>query len=256
MKKYIFAILLLLNTTIFSDTKCFIASQDGVVIQEEGDCNTRHSPCSTFKIPLSVMGYDAGILIDELNPKWSFQEGYVDFRENWKQDHWPTNWMEHSCVWYSHVIARILGIEKFKDYVARFDYGNMDVSGKDALRRAWLSSSLKISGFEQIAFLEKLLDGALPTSQKSHELTSNILFIEDLNGWKLYGKTGSGDFVNDDGSKNAQRQIGWFIGWIRKDDQKIIFAHYVEDEKILDYSSGRMAKEEAKNKLLALIEKQ
>lgn len=38
----------------------------------------RTTPACSFNIALSLMGYDAGILIDEKNPTWDFQEGYDD----------------------------------------------------------------------------------------------------------------------------------------------------------------------------------
>ena len=40
------------------------------------------------------------------------------------------DWMKNSCVWYSQIITnKELGLEKFRDYVTKFDYGNRDISG-------------------------------------------------------------------------------------------------------------------------------
>jgi len=39
--------------------------------------NKRYSPCSKFKITLSLIGYDAGILKDEHHPIWEYRNGYV-----------------------------------------------------------------------------------------------------------------------------------------------------------------------------------
>lgn len=260
MKKTILflSIGLLLSTPIFAETKCFLAKENHKVIKQEGDCNSRHSPCSTFKIPLSLMGFDSGILIDQTHPEWAFKPGYVDWFEAWKQPHHPTNWMKNSCVWYSQVLTNKLGLKKFKSYVAKLNYGNQDISGdkgKDnGLTDSWLSSSLQISGAEQIAFLQKLIMGSLPVSHESQEFTKNILFVEELpNGWSFYGKTGTGYLLNHDGSRNEDRQIGWFIGWIEKGDRKIVFAHYIEDDQKMDSPAGRRAKEIAKEKLLKVL---
>lgn len=60
------------NTAI----KCFLAKENNTVIKQEGDCQTRYTPQSIFKIALSLMGYDAGILENESQPEWPFKEGY------------------------------------------------------------------------------------------------------------------------------------------------------------------------------------
>ena len=50
-----------------------------IVIEMGPHIQKRISPCSTFKMALSLMGYDAGILKDENTPVWDFQEGYDDW---------------------------------------------------------------------------------------------------------------------------------------------------------------------------------
>lgn len=248
----------LLELEAVADTGCFIIQEKEHILKQEGDCTSGHSPCSTFKIPISLMGFDSGILIDQAHPEWLFKPGYVDWVERWLQPHNPTHWIKNSCVWYSQVITKTLGQAKFKSYITKFNYGNQDISGdknKDnGLTNCWLSSSLQISGFEQIAFLQKFIAGSLPVSPKSHQMTKNILFIEELpNGWTLYGKRAGGYLLNNNGSHNRDRQIGWFIGWIEKGDRKIIFAHYIEDTQRMDSPAGKRAQEVARKKLLEII---
>ncbi len=247
-----------LNNIAFANTNCFLAVENDRVIKREGSYEQGHSPCSTFKIAISLMGYNEDILIDETHPELPFQDGYVDWLEIWKQPHNPTTWMKDSCVWYSQVITQKLGMQKFKKYITKFDYGNHDVSGdkgkNDGLTHSWLSSSLQVSPAEQVKFLQKLLNNKLPVSLKSHEMTKKILFVGDLiSGWKLYGKTGTGYFLNHDGSIDRERQIGWFVGWVENSDRAIIFASYIEDEYKAEFSAGKRAKEEAREKLVQLI---
>jgi beta-lactamase class D len=247
---------LLLVNHVFAGT--FLAKEKTQIIKQSGDCKSRHSPCSTFKIAISLMVYNEGILKNETYPELPFKEGYVDSLDLWKQPHNPITWIKNSCVWYSQVITHKLGIEKFKNYVINFNYGNKDVSGNkgknDGLTNSWLSSSLQISAEEQVEFLQKLLDNALPVDAHAHEMTRNILFVEDfVDGWKLYGKTGSGCLLNQDGTRNPDRQIGWFVGWITKDNRTIVFAKYIEDTEKQDSFGGKRAKEAAKEELLSLI---
>jgi len=249
---------LLFANPALSGTKGFLATENDKVIIQEGDCKNRHACCSTFKIALSLMGYNEGVLENETHPELPFEQGYFDLLDVWKQPHNPTTWMKNSCVWYSQVLTQKIGMEKFKDYVTKFNYGNMDVSGDEGkdngLTHSWLSSSLQISPEEQIAFLQKLLNQKFPVTPKSCEMTKNILFVEDLGyGWKLYGKTGSGYLLNQDGSRNKDRQIGWFVGWVAKGTRTIVFAHYIEDEEKQDAPAGKRAKETAIEKLINLI---
>lgn len=242
---------------------CFMAKENGKMLVQEGECTKRHSPCSTFKIPLALMGYDSGILVDSHNPTWDFKEEYkknlsimLDF---WNQPHDPTLWQKNSAVWYSQVLTQKLGIKKFAAYVHAFNYGNQDISGErgkqNGLVHSWLSSSLKISPVEQLAFLEKLLDNTLPVSEQAQETTKQILTVEPLNdGWEMHGKTGSGNQLNTDGSRNPDRQIGWYVGWIQKGARSILFVHFIQDEEKHEVMAGKRARASAKEKLNALID--
>ena len=205
------------------------------------------------------MGYGEGILLDETNPVWRFDNQYQGSFDAWKKDHNPTTWIQNSVIWYSQAITRKLGMEKLKHYVAQFHYGNQNLSGdkgkNNGLTDSWLSSSLQISPHEQIIFLQKLIASQLPVSKKSQELTHHIIFLETLpNDWKLYGKTGSGFLKNADHSRNQDRQIGWFIGWIEKKGRNILFAYYIEDKQRVDSAAGFRAKQEAKKQLTTLIQ--
>ena len=261
MKKVILLLcsMMLSANVAFAAESCFIAKDNSVVLKREGDCKIRYSPCSTFKIALALMGYDVGILKDEMHPQWPFKPEYEAFLESWKNPHNPTSWIKNSCVWYSQVLTPQLGMKKFQDYVKEFNYGNQDISGdkgqNNGLTNAWLSSSLEISPEEQVVFLEKLLLNKLPVSTHAQTMTRNIVYVEDLShGWKLYGKTGSGYLLNADRTQKLEINHGWFIGWIAKGDKKIIFVNHIVDNKKEAEHAGPRAKEQAKEKLLHLIE--
>jgi len=267
MKKTIaiLSIALLFSASAFADSNCFLITENNKIIsQEGGGCKTRHSPCSTFKIPIAAMGYDDGFLNDEITPKltmsdedrdWLIKEKYSgNLMKIWEEPQTPTSWIKNSCVWYSQTITRKLGEKKFSSYIKKFNYGNQDVSGdigkNNGLTESWLGSSLKISPQEQIEFLKKLSNNKLPINTKASELVKNILFVEELsNGWKLYGKTGSCDSENNN-------QNGWFVGFAEKDKQKIIFANYIEEDSKSNYYGGKKAKEQVRKKLISLIEAQ
>jgi beta-lactamase class D len=202
----------------------------------EDRCKERISPCSSFKIPLSIIGFDSGILKDENYPKWNYKPEYPAVIESHAKDHIPKSWMANSVVWYSQILTKELGIEKFKEYVSKFSYGNQDLSGNpgknDGLTEAWLNSSLKISANEQIEFLKKAITYNLPVSKEAINYTKKIMFLEELpSGWKLYGKTGSSQQKNTDGSKKENMGFGWFVGFIEKQNQIYIFAANIYDKQ-------------------------
>lgn len=245
------AIIIIFSCASVHASNAFMAITGDGFVAQEGDFDVRHPPCSTFKIPIALMGYNEGILIDENQPEWQFEEGFVDWLDVWKEPQTPSSWMRDSCVWYSQSITKELGEEKFEYYVSQFDYGNRDVSGNlgkdDGLTHSWLCSSLQISVTEQVQFLQKLLENALPVSGYAHEKTREIMFVEDFEGGKLFGKTGGGY------TEDKQMRIGWFVGWVERDGKQIIFAQYIEEPYTDCMFTGRRAKEELKEKIAAII---
>ncbi len=239
-------------------TECFLLKTEETVLQREGECATRHSPYSTFKIPLSLMGYNEGLLIDEQTPVWPYQEAYQAPFEQWKQAQTPAAWMKNSVVWYSQVLTQKMGVSTFKQYVQKFHYGNEDISGdpgeRNGLSRSWLSSSLQISPEEQVQFLERMKAGRLPVSKKAETMTEHILWIETLSqGWQLFGKTGTGYRMNAQGVVDKERMAGWFVGWLERGTERVFFAYYQEDEQPETTWAGIRAKQTAKEKLGAWI---
>lgn len=220
-----------------AETLCtaFADAASGKVLAQEGTgCERRVTPASTFKIPIALMGYDAGILIDATQPSWPFKPGYADWREEWKRDTDPTWWMKESVVWYSQEITGKLGMERFRRYVDGFGYGNRDVSGTkgkhDGLTQAWLSTSLAISPLEQVGFLSRMLNGTLPVSAHAVAMTAAITrFPDTANGWQVHGKTGMGFALDKAGKPVRGKPYGWFVGWATKDGRTITFARLERD---------------------------
>lgn len=207
--------------------QCFIAKENGKVLKSEGDCASPYAPESTFKITLSLIGFDSGILKSKSKPSWSLPEG-ADFYINvCKDDHDPRTWMRDSCLWYSRILTTKLGMRKFQDYVTKFSYGNIDLAG--GLTSSWVSSSLKISPEGQVDFLQKVVDHKLPISNASYDKTKKIMFIQEMaGGWKLHGKTGNGKKFDKDGNK-TDLQHGWFVGYIEKGNRHVVFASHIVD---------------------------
>jgi beta-lactamase class D len=208
-----------------------VSAKTGKPRLEDGDCDRRMSPASTFKIAISLMGFDSGILETPEKPLLPFKEGYIDARPEWRHSQTPASWMRDSVIWYSQQTNLRLGIEKYTAYVKAFDYGNQDLSGepdkKNGLTYAWLSASLQISPKEQVAFLRKLVRHELPVSHEAVSNTSAILDQGMKGGWHVFGKTGAGGIRTRDGQ--LKTPFGWYVGWARRGDDTVVFARLIQD---------------------------
>lgn len=204
----------------------------GRLLHRSGPAATRFTPCSTFKIPLALMGYDAGILIDAHNPAWDYDPRvHQASRDVEKQRTDPTSYEANSVIWYSREITRRLGAARFAAYVNRLGYGNRDVSGtpgtNDGLTLSWLSSSLRVSPDEQVALLRAMLARKLPVSARAQAMTETILPVfEGSGGWTVHGKTGSGWTMGADGQPDRSSPLGWFVGWAVKGKRRLVFASF------------------------------
>lgn len=224
--KTTFFLSIALICTLFSEENFILINSTGEVLQEWGPhIDQRVTPCSTFKIALSLIGFDRGNLKDESTPVYQYQTGYDDFLPIWKNDQTPRSWMQHSCIWYSKLLTQELGMETLQDYLRSFDYGNQDMSG--GITKAWLSSTLAISPREQVGFIQKMITGKLPVSYHSLEMTKKLLFHGEWGNGKLYGKTGMSSLS----AKTGLRE-GWFVGWLENDNETLIFAYNIRAPKI------------------------
>jgi len=234
-----------------------VESATGKAVHEGGSLSpsARYSPCSTFKVPLALTGYETGVLKDENEPRLPYK-GYPAEFDSWKREQTPQSWMRGSCVWYSQQIAPMIGMERLEKTLKEFNYGNADMSGDlgkgNGIARAWLSSSLKISVQEQAAFMRGLASGSLPVSRESMEKTRKILFLEELpNGWLLYGKTGTG-LASDgkDGYLDGPLRAGWFAGWAEKGGAFYVIVMHLEGYATKEPPAGPYSKAKCRELLL------
>lgn len=222
----------------FKDYKACFLLCDGTtgdcVILNPTECEQRKVPCSTFKIPNSIIGLDTGVLVDENHLfKW---DGTKQFISDWERDHTLQSAVRHSVVWYYKRVAAGVGPDRMTDYLKTFDYGNQDISA--GITQFWLGSpadggSLKISANEQVTFLKRLYYGKLPVKQRSMDIAKRIIVLKQTPKAVLSGKTGS--FFKD-----GKWILGWFVGYVVHDKKPYFFAANIEAG---DNASGAKARE-------------
>ncbi len=175
----------------------------------------RENPCSTFKILNSMIALDSGVINDENETiKW---DGVARQYPFWNRDHTMRSAIGVSAVWFYQELARRIGAARMKAYVGRAGYGNADTS--HTLSDFWLGGgSLKISLNEQAAFLERLLQDALPFSPRAMHTVRDIMTLKKEKDFLLAGKTGSCNGV------------GWFVGFTQTPEETRVFAFNIKGE--------------------------
>jgi beta-lactamase class D len=185
----------------------------------------RFSPCSTFKIPHTLIGLELGLLEGpettfRFDPQ-RFPRGPQQSDARWRtlaRDHDLRSAMRESVVWYYRMLAPQIGAARMSEWLARFEYGNRDISsGIDAF---WLEGSLLVSADEQLRFLERLHDGAWG-SPRSLAVLREILEVERGPDWRLLAKTGLGRTPQG-------RPLGWWVGWVERPAGPLFFAANLE----------------------------
>lgn len=196
------------------------------------------SPYSTFKIISTLIGLHNGITKDEISTM--NYDGTQYPNPEWNENLTLQKAFQTSCIWYFYQIINNVGEQEVKKELSELEYGNCDVSAWEGsninpykeLNGFWLGSSLKISPYEQVEVLSKIFEGKSFYDSQNVEILKKIMLIEDEQGKKVYGKTGSGT--------NGE---AWFIGFTEKGQQREYFAVYLEDSLQKERVSSSLAKE-------------
>ena len=111
-------------------------------------------------------------------------------------------------------IARRVGLARYREWLARLNYGNAQTG--DVVDRFWLDGPLEISAIEQTRFLAELAQQKLPASARSQTIVRDIVRLEASGGRTLYGKTGW--------QFSRTPQLGWWVGWVGQGGKPMTFA--------------------------------
>lgn len=198
-------------------------------VLEGSNIEERVAPCSTFKIPNTLISLHEGVISSESNyKKWDGKEREV---EAWNKDQTVDSAFKNSVIWYYQALARDVGEEKMQSHLGKMKYGNEDISG--GIDKFWLASSLRISPREQVDFLHELFTEKKYFPKENIDFVRELMYLGDFNGKKVYGKTGSA----------SDPKIGWYVGIIESDGEERYFATLITSENKNAEVSGTRAKE-------------
>jgi beta-lactamase class D len=175
--------------------------------------------CSTFKIYHTLIGLELGLLPGPDEPWYKWDRIHRDI-EGWNRDLTLREAFHVSAVPAYQILARQIGSGRMKKYIEQINYGSKDISaGIDIF---WLprpgSTSIMISADEQVALLNKLLDGKLPFAKKNLAILRDVMEVAKTEKGTLYGKTGSG------ANPNGKGGLGLFVGFLESKGVTYVFA--------------------------------
>ena len=182
-----------------------------VYVYNDKRANMPLSPASTFKIPNTLIALNEGIVSTNSIIFWDKTDKGM---EPWNKNQTLESAFKVSCVWCYKEFASKIGLEKYKNYLEKLDYGDKIV-GND-VSDFWLDGSLKITVFEQIKFLKKLYKNDLPFKIEDINTLKQIMIEEKNENFILSAKSGW--------STRFEFESGWYIGFVETKDDVWFFA--------------------------------
>lgn len=169
-------------------------------------------PASTFKIPNTLIALEEGVVRLDSVIVWDKVERSI---KAWNQDQDLASAFKSSCVWCYQFFARHIGLEKYNAYLQKLHYGN-EKTGMD-VERFWLDGELRISAYEQIAFLKKLYKNDVPFRQEHIDILKAIMVDEQGKNFTIRAKTGWA-------VPKESEHHGWYVGYVESSKGVYFFA--------------------------------
>jgi bla regulator protein blaR1 len=205
-------------------------------------CETRTSPCSTFKIISTLMGLESKV-IDSKNATMGY-DGTIYSIESWNKDVTLQEAFSQSCVWYYRKLIDKVGQNEVQNYLDKLQYGNQDSSEWNGsgmnlpeLSGFWLESSLEISPIEQVTILADIFEKRTEFSDVNIDILKDIMLVQSNDFVEIYGKTGTGKDNITGKNKDA-----WFVGMTSIKEDVYYFAVRLDESDSRDIT-GADAKE-------------
>lgn len=191
-------------------------------------------PCSTYLIPHFAIALGTGVLKDS-DSRIAF-----DPAKHPDSAHWPASWkrdqtfdtaLKDSVQWYAQELSTRMGSARLQQNLKRIKYGNADISG--GLDKFWMSSSLRVTSFQQLDFLRSFREGKLGFNPRITKALQEALVIERTPEYTIYGKYGS--CPKPDGS-----YIGWLVGYAERGPKVWYYALNLDGKSLAEFAGARL----------------
>lgn len=173
-------------------------------------------PASTFKIPNSLIAIELGVVSDE-NTHYPVTWPKMEI-ESWNREHTFRTAFKYSVVPIYQIVAREVGEARYVEWLNRLQYGNRRPTG--GVDHFWLDGDLRVSAFQQIDFLQRLVRLELPVSERAQHIVIRMMLNEANACHILRAKTG---LIGVSATRKVD-PVGWWVGWVETDTATTFFA--------------------------------
>lgn len=203
-------------------------------------------PASTFKIINLLIALETNTIKDENQiVKWTGSTDTVKYgyRPDIYCDMSVKEAFELSAGWVFVELAKEIGKDTYKKYIAACKYGNNNLSPPDF--DFWNFGEFAISPKNQVEFLKSLYDEKLPFSKRNIDIVKRVMITEENDDYTIRAKTGW--------TRDNDINIGWWTGYIETGNGDYIFAtRLIQDRKMNRPDFGSCRKEITKKVLKEL----
>lgn len=176
---------------VLGSTTIYDYQKNKWIFTDSIDAQKATLPASTFKIINSLIALEHGAVANENELlKW---DGKIHKFNGQPIDAWnkDTNLKEaykNSTVWFYVEMAKRIGRENYKTILkdCRYGNGNLNEKGTDF----WNYGDFAITPKNQIEFLVRLYEGALPFSDSTIKTVKRIMISEDSLEYLIRSKSG------------------------------------------------------------------
>lgn len=166
-------------------------------------------PCSTFKIPNTLIGLENGLL---KHAGTVLQRDAAKYPE---QDWWPQSWrvdqanlkdaFRASMVWFYCTLADRVSNVVIAEHLKNWKYP----VPKDLTpgHYFWIEGNYGVSPVDQVAFLRRFYNDELGLKPETTATMKEIMLLEEGEGYRFSGKTGLCRLPDN-------TKVGWLIGFV------------------------------------------
>jgi len=203
------------------------AQTQGVIVIKKGEqidiygndltrANTQYVPASTFKMLNALIGLEHNkVTVDDVF-KWNGEKRSYPI---WEKDMNLSEAMSLSAVPVYQELAKRIGLDLMTKEVKRVNFGNANIGTQ--VDNFWLVGPLQITPIQEVEFADHFAHKKLPFKPEVQEAVKNMILIKEVNGNKIYAKSGWGMDVTP--------QVGWLTGWVEQaDGKKVAFSLNLE----------------------------
>lgn len=212
---------------------CFLLTDldDGSTFEAGSRCDEALPPCSTFKLPHSLIGLQTGAIDTTTRFEW---DGQPKAFKSWQRDHNLATAFQNSVVWAYQDLAQRVGAGRMHDQLYKLGYGQGWNDGD--LTSFWLDGSMRVTARDQIDLMVRLLEGDLPFDARHVATMRSVMDEAWPHGGTFGGKTGTC-------MMDGKLQAGWYLGHLDSGDRHLAFVTLIRaDDDARGHTARKISK--------------